>query len=75
LRQSVRIITDVLGLATIISLLYIYPFDFSVIPNTAAAWGAQIGATVTLILVAIGFGIGALVRFIHLVVNLVEGKY
>jgi uncharacterized membrane protein len=75
LRQSVLIIMDVFGLATVVTLLSIYPFDFNVIPNTDAAWGAQIGATVTLILVAVGFGIGALARFIGLIVNLVEGKY
>jgi hypothetical protein len=75
LSQSVHILLDVLGLATVVTLLSIYPFDFSVIPNTDAAWGAQIGTTVTLILLSVGFGIGALARFIRLIVNLVEGKY
>lgn len=75
LRQGVHIILDVFGLATIISLLSIFPFDFNVLPNPDAVWGVQVGTAITLILFAIGFGIAALTRTIRLIINVVEGKY
>jgi uncharacterized membrane protein len=69
-RQIIRIIMDGFGLAAVIVLLTVFPFDFSVIPNTAAAAGTQIAVTVTLALITIGISIGILVRLINLLVNL-----
>ena len=74
LRQIVHIMLDVFGLATVATLVAIFPFNFNVIPNTDVAYWAQIGVTVTLILVAVGFGIGALVKFIQLIVNAIQDK-
>jgi uncharacterized membrane protein len=74
-RQIVRIVLDAFGAATVITLLTLFPFDFSLIPNTAAADGATIGVTVALIFMAIGFSVGALVKFIKLIINVAEGKY
>jgi uncharacterized membrane protein len=75
LRQTIRIILDAFGAAVVITLLVIFPFNFSVIPNHFAADGATLGVTIALIFGAIGFVIGAIVRFITLIVHLVEGKF
>jgi uncharacterized membrane protein len=75
LRQILLIILEVFGLATVVTLLGLFPFDFSSIPNREVIDGITIGLTVTLILTSIGFGIGALVKFVKLVVHAVEGKY
>ena len=70
LDQALHIIMDGFGLATMITLLVIFPFDFSVIPNNAAATGTSIGVTVVLIIIAVGLGISRLVRFIKLLVSI-----
>jgi uncharacterized membrane protein len=75
LREFVELLLSAFGLAAVISLLVIFPFDFSVIPNTDAAFWAATGLTITLIIVAVGIGIGAIVRFIRMIVNVVEEKY
>jgi uncharacterized membrane protein len=75
LRQGVHIFLDIMGLATVVSLLTIFPFDFSVLPNSDAAWGAQIGTAITLLLIAVGFGIGVLTRSIRLIINVTSGRY
>jgi hypothetical protein len=71
----VELVLSAFGLATVISLLVIFPFDFSVIPNADAAFWVPTGLTITLIIIAVGIGIGAIVRFIQMIVNVVEGKY
>jgi uncharacterized membrane protein len=73
LRQSIHVITDAFGMATIVTLLSVFPFDFNVIPDSAAATGTHIGVIVVLVLLSVGFGIGILVRIIKLIVNLLKG--
>jgi uncharacterized membrane protein len=63
LRRILRFIIDAFGLASVITLLYVYPFDFNVIPDTRIAAGVDVGVTVALICVAVGLGISLLVRF------------
>jgi uncharacterized membrane protein len=75
LRQIVRIILDVLGIATIISLLVIFPFNFNVIPDPNVAFWVPFALTMTLLFIAVGIGIGAVVRFIQLIVHMAEGRY
>jgi uncharacterized membrane protein len=75
LRQAVHVITGVLGFATVVSLLSIFPFDFSVIPDSAGATWTQIGVIVVLVLMAVGLGIGVVVRFIKFVIGLVTGRF
>ena len=70
IRQVVHIVIDVFVLATVVSLLAIYPFDFSIIPNSAVATGVNIGVIISLVFVMVGVGIGILVRVIRLIVNL-----
>jgi len=72
LRQALHVIIDGFGLATVITLLVVFPFDFSVIPNTVAAAGTHTGVTVVLICIAVGFGIGLLVRIIRLLISIVR---
>jgi uncharacterized membrane protein len=68
LRRSIRVVMDGLGLATVVALLTVYPFDFSVIPDGTAAAIAQAAVTAVLIVIAIGFGISLIVRIIKLLV-------
>ena len=75
LRQVGRLVLGVLGLATVVSLLAIFPFDFNVIPNMDASYWAPFGVAATLIFISLGIAIGIVVRFIGLVVHLAEGRY
>jgi uncharacterized membrane protein len=69
LRQTIRIGMDALGLATVVTLLSIYPFDFSVIPDSTAAAATQVSVTVVLIVIAVAFAIGLIVRIIKLLIG------
>ena len=69
LRQALKVIMSGFGLATVITLLVVYPFDFSVIPNHAAETGTNLGVTISLIIIAVGIGIGLLVGFIKLLIS------
>ena len=73
LREVIHIVIGAFGLATVITLLSIFPFDFSVMPNTATADAVYFGVTATLICISIGIGVGILVRSIKLAVNVVKG--
>lgn len=73
LRQILYIVIDAFGLATVVALLTIFPFDFSVIPNATAASGTEVGVVIVLVCISIGFGVGILVRGIKLIINLAKG--
>jgi uncharacterized membrane protein len=75
LRQAVRTVLDVLNAVSAISLLVIFPFNFSILPGTTAADGVTIGLTIGLIFVAICCGISALVNLIQLIVHSIKGEY
>jgi uncharacterized membrane protein len=72
LKQALHVIMDGFGLAVVTTLLFIFPFDFTVIPDTGAATATNISVHVALALMAVGFGIGLLVRFIRLLVSIVK---
>jgi hypothetical protein len=72
LRRAIHIIVDGFGLATVVTLLTVFPFDFDVIPNAVAAAATNIGVTVVLICIAVGIGISLLVRIIKLLVDLAK---
>ncbi len=74
LRDIIRIIMDAFGLAAVITLLSVFPFDFYVIPNAAAASGTHIGVIVILVFITIGMSIGILVRVIKLILSLLKGS-
>jgi uncharacterized membrane protein len=69
LREIIMIILSALSLASVLTLLTIFPFDFSVIPNTTAANATYIAVTIVLILTSVGIGISTIVRFIRLLVQ------
>ena len=73
LREATLIVLDLFGIAVVISLLSIFPFNFNAVPNAAVADGMELGIWITLGLIAFGIGIGVIVRLIKLSVNLVKG--
>lgn len=75
LRQSVEIVLAIFGIAAVVNLLVIFPFNFNVIPNADMAFWAAFGLSATLIIIAVGMAIGALVRLIQTVVNVADSKY
>ncbi|MDD2777382.1 MAG: hypothetical protein PHI16_00620 [Methanocellales archaeon] len=73
LREVLQIVIDAFGLATVATLLSVFPFDFSVMPNTIIADSVHFGVTIALIFISLGIGIGILVRSIKLIVNMARG--
>jgi uncharacterized membrane protein len=73
LREVTHIVINAFALWTVAALLSIFPFDFSVIPNPAAADATYLGVRIFLIFVSVGVGIGLLVRVIRLIINVVRG--
>lgn len=74
LRQLVRIVLDGFGAAVAITFLVIFPFNFNVFPYPFVYDAPAVAAVIVLALIAAGCVIGAIVRFIKLIVNLVEGR-
>ena len=66
-RTAAQIIVNSIGIAVVVSLLSIFPFDFSVIPNATVVDVVPIAVTVLLILMAVIYGVSALVLFVKLV--------
>jgi uncharacterized membrane protein len=69
LRETIQIVLNIIGVAVVVNLLHIFPFNFNVIPNNTAVYVAPIAVTIVLILIAVGLGVAALVHFIKLIVN------
>ena len=66
-RQTAWIIFCIIGIAVVVSLVSIFPFDFSVIPNATAVDVVPIVVTVFLILMAVVYGVTALVLSVKLI--------
>jgi uncharacterized membrane protein len=73
LREGIHIVINAFALWTVATLLSIFPFDFSVIPNPTAVDATYLGVRVFLILLSVGIGIAILVSVIKLIVNVVRG--
>lgn len=73
LREMIHIVINAFGLWTVTTLLSVFPFDFSVIPNPAAVDATYLGVKVFLIFISVGIGIAILVSVIKLIVNVVRG--
>lgn len=73
-RQIILIVLNVLGMITVLTFLRVFPFDFSVVPHSGAAAVLPTVAVVIMILITVGLGISALVRFIRLMVNIAKGR-
>jgi hypothetical protein len=65
-RQAAWILFSLLGIAVVVSLLTIFPFDFSRIPNATAANVVPLALTVFLIFMAAFYAISAVVLFLRL---------
>jgi hypothetical protein len=65
-RQTAWILFCLMGIAVCVSLVTIFPFDFSVIPNAAAVDVVPKVVTGFFILMAVFYGIVALVMFVQL---------
>jgi len=73
-RQIILIVLSVLGMITVLTFLRVFPFDFSVVPHAGAAAVLPTVAVVIMILITVGLGISALVRFIKLIINLARER-
>lgn len=65
-RQAAQIMFCIFGITVVVSLLAIFPFDFSVIPNAPAADVVPKLVPVILILMAVFYAVTALVLFARL---------
>jgi hypothetical protein len=65
-RMTAEIIVLITGIAVSVSLVSIFPFDFSVIPNATAVDVVPIAVRVFFILLAVFYGVTALVQFVRL---------
>ena len=73
LREMIHIVINAFALWTVLTLLTVFPFDFSVIPSTSAADATYLGVRIFLIFISVGIGIAILVSVIKLIVNVVRG--
>ncbi|MGB5925527.1 MAG: DUF4870 domain-containing protein [Dehalococcoidia bacterium] len=73
LHEMIHIVINAFSLWTVLTLLSIFPFDFSVIPSTTAAEATYLGVKIFLIFISVVVGIALLVRVIKLIVNVVRG--
>jgi uncharacterized membrane protein len=73
LREMIHIVINAFALWTVLTLLSVFPFDFSVIPDPAAADATYLGVRIFLIFISVGVGIAILVSVIKLIVNVVRG--
>jgi len=73
LREMIHIVINAFALWTVLTLLTVFPFDFSVIPSTTAAEATYLGVKIFLIFISVGVGIAILVRVIKLIVDVVRG--
>jgi len=73
LREMIHIVINAFSLWTILTLLTVFPFDFSVIPDPTAAEATYLGVMIFLIFISVAVGIAILVRVIKFIVNVVRG--
>ncbi len=72
LRQLILILINLFGIATVLMLLSIFPFDFTVIPFTTLANVLPFIVAVVLIAISVGLGIGSLVMLIQLLIKVLR---
>ena len=72
LREIILIVLNLLGMAAVLTFLGIFPFDFSVIPDTGVATISPTVAIAVLTIIAVVLGIAAFVRLIKLIVNVLK---
>ncbi len=65
-RKTCEISFSIIGIVISVSLVSIFPFDFNVIPNATAVDVVPIVVTVFFILLAVFYGVTALIMFVKL---------
>jgi uncharacterized membrane protein len=73
LRELIHIVINAFSLWTVLTLLSVFPFDFSVIPSTSAADATYLSVRIFLLFISVAIGIAILVGVIRLIVNLARG--
>jgi len=69
-RESTLAILNLLVISTVLSLLFIFPFDFTAMPHFETASVLYMFTRVALVSVAVIVGVGTLIRLIKLIVNI-----
>ncbi len=64
--MTAHIVIFIIGITVTVSLVSIFPFDFSVIPNATAISVVPIAVRVFFILLAVFYGVTAIVQFVKL---------
>jgi hypothetical protein len=65
---------NIFGIASVSTLLSLFPFDFSVLPDINLNGILNPIVTVALILIIVGLGIGIFVRFIKIIVKVAKSS-
>ena len=65
--EVIQIFINVLGIVSVATLVTIFPFDFSVIPNATAVDVVPTAVTAVLIFIAVAMGVAILVRTAKLI--------
>jgi hypothetical protein len=65
-RRTTEISFSIIGIVVSVSLVSIFPFDFSVIPNAATAEAVPIAVTGFFIFLPVFYGVTALIMFLRL---------
>ena len=65
-RKSAEISFNIIGIIVSVSLVSIFPFNFSVIPNATAFAVVPIAVTIFFILLPIFYGVTAIIMFVRL---------
>ena len=73
-RTIAQIVVQIVGIAVVVSLLSVFPFDFSLIPNATVVDVAPTVVTVFLIFMAVVYGVSALVLSARLVGSYAVGR-
>jgi len=73
LREMIHIVINAFALWTVLTILSVFPFDFSVIPSTTAADATYLSVRIFLLFISVGVGIAMLVGVIKLIVNVARG--
>lgn len=72
LRQAISIILNVFGLVTVLTFLFVFPFDFTVIPIPFAAHILSFVVALVFIGISIGFIVGIVVKAVRLTATLIR---
>lgn len=68
LRQGVILVLNLFGIAAVLTLLKLFPFDFSAVPHQALSEALPIVVAIALVGIAIGLTVATIVHFVRLIV-------